>query len=918
MRVRKTGVGRKAGMTRGLLALALLVGVALSIAPVRADADPVGHWTLDEASGTRVDSVGSNDLLEVGSVGSVAGEIGNAANFPSTGGNKVLTVADNPELSVGGETSFTIDLRVKLHQRTSTQVFVGKYGGTGEYAVYYEHAFQRFVFSTYSSSGSNDYVLANTIGVPALDTWYHITATHDAAANTNSITVNGQQDTASYTTEPADTSAAFTVGAFNSSGSLYPAFAAIDDLYFWRDAVEQTSQSIAGSETFVGLLNTPIAIDDIQVIAAADTVVPVRLNVTSGTLAMSTTTGLTFDSATSGSTLEFSGTVANVNAALATLTYTRGSVGSDTIEVSLVDPGEVFFAENGHLYEYVSSTQTWGGAQTAAAQREKYGAPGYLATITSQEENDFVADRLENAGWMGAQDITENDWKWTTGPENGISFWSGGISGSPVSDRYANWNTNEPNNSGGNEDCAQFLSGASGKWNDLPCTGTTLPGYVVEYGVDGDLPQVTSHEAAIYTLRDPVLNTPTSETLTNMIDIDFTIYSAPEPGTLKLVFHGANARSINFADLTPGNYTFSLDPSNFLSDANIVSGYPNGTIPDDTYTVFLEYTDAASGYDFRQEINNYTIDTEAPFVESLSPAHESEEVPLGNNLVIDLGGLFEVHAGNIVIYNAANDTVFETIDATGDRVTGSGTDVLTIDPLNEFEQNTQYYVRIDEGVIRDAVGNQPDLTPTETSWVFRTLDILDDDGDGIADTSERDAPNGGDANNDGVADSDQTNVTSFVNEILGEEEYISVELDDSCSVTSATAMAERDAVVNDAGYSYSSGLIDFTADCGTPGYETTVRVYQYGLEWDDFVIRKYNENTRSYATVSDATIEYLVIDGIGAMVATYQVVDGGPLDADGVANGTIVDPVGFAVQDVGVPNTGVGGVHVKMFSFTRY
>ena len=42
---------------------------------------------------------------------------------------------------------------------------------------------------------------------------------------------------------------------------------------------------------------------------------------------------------------------------------------------------------------------------------------------------------------------------------------------------YSNWNSGEPNNSGGNEDYAQFVSG--GKWNDLP--NTSLLNYVLEF-----------------------------------------------------------------------------------------------------------------------------------------------------------------------------------------------------------------------------------------------------------------------------------------------------------------------------------------------------------------------------------------------------------------------------------------------------
>jgi hypothetical protein len=242
--------------------------------------------------------------------------------------------------------------------------------------------------------------------------------------------------------------------------------------------------ALTGGSAITGASGAPTPVTDLQVSGTGNPTVPVKLRATSGSLSMTTTTGLTFTGSSTGSTLQFSGSLTDINTALATLRYTRTGIGTDTIEASLVNAGEVFFPDNNHLYEYVSYSSNWNNAQTNAATRTKYGATGYLTTITSAAENDFVAARLLNAGWMGASDsVSEGDWKWVAGQENGTSFWSGDSSGSTVSGRYANWGSGEPNNSG-DEDCAQFLTGGTGKWNDLSCSTSTLPGYVAEYGSD--------------------------------------------------------------------------------------------------------------------------------------------------------------------------------------------------------------------------------------------------------------------------------------------------------------------------------------------------------------------------------------------------------------------------------------------------
>ena len=293
-----------------------------------------------------------------------------------------------------------------------------------------------------------------------------------------------------------------------SPNGTYAVLASADGhIYTGQFETEDTDLTLVGSSSATTTVNIALPITDLQVSGASDLTTPVKLLVSNGTLALGTTNGLTFTGGQSGSTIYFSGTVANVNAALATLTYTSSNVGTDTLEVSLVDPGEVFFPGNGHLYEYVSDTETWTAAEPKARALTEYGATGYLTTITSPAEENFVSARLTDAGWMGANDLTlKHTWAWVEGPETGDIFWQGlGSSGSAQNGAYTDWNNGEPNDSGGNEDCAQFLAGGSGKWNDLPCTGTTLPGYVVEFGgtSTNSLPTVTAKDVALDIQSNP-------------------------------------------------------------------------------------------------------------------------------------------------------------------------------------------------------------------------------------------------------------------------------------------------------------------------------------------------------------------------------------------------------------------------------
>ena len=166
--------------------------------------------------------------------------------------------------------------------------------------------------------------------------------------------------------------------------------------------------------------------------------------------------------------------------------------------------------ENGHFYEYVEATDIdWTTAQSEAETKEYFGLQGYLATITSSEEQEFIENngQTEENAWIGASDATtEGDWQWVTGPEAGTEFWSGDGNGSAVGNEYNNWSETEPNNllttdPTNGEDYAHIQGKSSlgdslsGAWNDLPDNGSTdaayeVNGYLVEYGGSAGDPEL--------------------------------------------------------------------------------------------------------------------------------------------------------------------------------------------------------------------------------------------------------------------------------------------------------------------------------------------------------------------------------------------------------------------------------------------
>jgi hypothetical protein len=206
------------------------------------------------------------------------------------------------------------------------------------------------------------------------------------------------------------------------------------------------------------------------------------------TFNLTTTTGLT---AASGFTLPgnktrlvVTGTMANINTALASLKVNTSSTrGNIVLSVAAtVNPTGFFYnGTNGHFYRPVSTGTTYTGARAAALNTTFKGQTGYLVTITSADEDAFVFNNVPQTNiWFALTDeAVEGQWRIDAGPEAGTLIkTSNGQTTGNIQGQYNNWAPGEPNNSG-NEDYAVTKWNGS-QWNDLP-NGFSCP-YVIEYG----------------------------------------------------------------------------------------------------------------------------------------------------------------------------------------------------------------------------------------------------------------------------------------------------------------------------------------------------------------------------------------------------------------------------------------------------
>jgi hypothetical protein len=171
-----------------------------------------------------------------------------------------------------------------------------------------------------------------------------------------------------------------------------------------------------------------------------------------------------------------------------------------------------------HYYEYVAGNTSWTNAYTVSSAKSYFGRAGYLATILSEAENNFIWKLMASDAWFGASDdygyintakgstvyanqsAAEGKWHWVTGPEKGQNFSNGNTpSTTLVSGMYHKWAGGEPN--GTSEAFGQFYSSNNGQWNDL--ANSSLPGYICEYG---DMPGDLTSSVTIFTRNVTVGN----------------------------------------------------------------------------------------------------------------------------------------------------------------------------------------------------------------------------------------------------------------------------------------------------------------------------------------------------------------------------------------------------------------------------
>ena len=351
-----------------------------------------------------------------------------------------------------------------------------------------------------------------------------------------------------------------------------------------------------------------------------------------------------------------------------------------------------------------------------------------------------------------------------------------------------------------------------------------------------------------------------------------------------------------------------LDPIGNIYILGTTTGSTNLTTPDSyqinengnnelffskiSYEGELEYTSyyGGEGNDdiSTNEAKNITFDDENGDLILTFRTNSSNNVFSNNAYDKTLGG-----ATDIMLVSLSHKYNISTSEVVGGSTTLDKTGYIKHgQPLNiTFKAEQGYYLQTysinsttysaSNSVRIDAVRNPLTITPY---FVIDPLGDIDDDG--VNNQLELDSPNNGDSNNDGILDLYQANVTSIVDSSSNLKMSISTNLSKIYEV-------EHIKDIDDV-HDYPYGLNAFKVN----GNVTEISIIYYDLELSKEYVYRKQKSDGSFYTLANAEYELLEINGVNALKITFEVIDGGAGDFDGIINGVIYDPGGLAILNI--------------------
>ena len=208
----------------------------------------VSWWSMNELSGTRVDSHGTVNLTDNNTVGNAAGKQGNGADFESTF-SEFLNANNSVSTPVFTTGDYTLSMWYKPESLSSTQVLFC-INGSGET----EAANSQIIFRVNSNgslnmfheygAGNNSNNTTSATPISSTGTWYHIILQRDISNGRYAVYVdNTFIEFQSFSDDPTGgTAGNISIGSYQTGGGDY-VDGIIDEVGFWHTLLDSSQRS---------------------------------------------------------------------------------------------------------------------------------------------------------------------------------------------------------------------------------------------------------------------------------------------------------------------------------------------------------------------------------------------------------------------------------------------------------------------------------------------------------------------------------------------------------------------------------------------------------------------------------------------------------------------------------------------------
>lgn len=203
-------------------------------------------------------------------------------------------------------------------------------------------------------------------------------------------------------------------------------------------------------------------------------------------------------------------------------------------------------------------------------------------------------------------------------------------------------------------------------------------------------------------------------------------------GNLQLTFdqnvQGNNTKYITIRKVSNNEVVFNrpaASPYISISGATVTINAASSLTYDTRYYVTIESGaisrsgNSSAIYSGIQSASEWTfttgssVDTTKPTVKTYSPEVNSKTTVANDKIILNFSEPVYANSGTIEIYEYNSNALYRSINVTSNRVTGGGTDTITIDPHSSrtgetaktFTIATRYYVKISNTAFIDAAGN---------------------------------------------------------------------------------------------------------------------------------------------------------------------------------------------------------------------